>query len=166
MKPRHRVCLIVLTLAACVGCDQQTKSLAGEYLRGKDTVSYLADTVRLDYTENPGAFLSLGASLPAEWRTAAFTVGVGAGLAAILFYALMAAKSGFAQVLGLSLICGGGLGNLVDRVINGGTVRDFLNVGLGPARTGVFNFADVALMTGCVLLLMQELRRSRINAHH
>ncbi len=100
MKPLHRVCLIVATLAACVGCDQQTKSLAGDYLRGKDTVSYLADPVRLDYTENPGAFLS--------WKTAALTVG--AGLAAILLFALLAARSGFAQVLALSLICGAGWG--------------------------------------------------------
>jgi hypothetical protein len=73
MRPLHRVCLIVVTLAAC----------------GREMVSLLADPVRLDYTENPGAFLS--------WKTAAFTVG--AGLAAILLFALLAARSGFAQEL-------------------------------------------------------------------
>jgi signal peptidase II len=159
MTGRHRVALIVVTLVCCVGCDQQTKSLAGNYLSGKDTVSLLDDTIRLDYTENPGAFLSLGASLPAQWRTAAFTAGAGVCLAAILLYALLAARSGFVQVLGLSLICGGGLGNLLDRVIRGGYVRDFLNVGLGPIRTGIFNVADVALMTGYLLLLIQGVRR-------
>jgi signal peptidase II len=122
-------------------------------------VSFFADTIRLDYTENPGAFLSLGASLPVKWRTATFIAGVSLGLAAILIYALFWAESGFVRVLGLSLVCGGGLGNLVDRLMHGGYVRDFLNVGLGPVRTGIFNVADVAVMAGCLLLLTQELRR-------
>ena len=162
MKPQHRIALVVVTLAACVGCDQQTKSLADDYLRGRESVSFLADTIRLDYSENPGAFLSLGASLPEKSRTAAFTVGVGAGSAAILLFALLSSESGFLQVLGLSLVCGGGLGNLVDRLIHRGYVRDFLNLGLGPVRTGIFNIADVALMAGCLLLLTHEVRR-RVN---
>ena len=105
--------------------------------------------------------MSLGALMPARWRTAAFTVGAGVGLAAILFYALLAARAGFAQVLGLSLVCGGGVGNLIDRVARDGLVRDFLNVGVGPLRTGIFNLADVALMAGCVLLMIRELRVRR-----
>jgi len=164
MTRRHRIMFVVITLLACVGCDQQTKSLAREYLSGRDTVSYLDDTVRLDYTENQGAFLSLGASLPARWRAAVFTVGAGVGLAAILFYTLWGRNSGLVQVLGLSLICGGGLGNLMDRVLNHGYVRDFLNLGLGSWRTGIFNFADAALMTGCVLLMTRALREWHADA--
>jgi signal peptidase II len=56
------------------------------------------------------------------------------------------------------MICCGGLGNIIDRLIYGGYVRDFLNVGVGPVRTGIFNIADVALMAGCLLLVVQELR--------
>jgi signal peptidase II len=159
MKSWRRVVLITVTLAACVGCDQRTKVLAENYLRGTEAVSLFADTIRLDYTENPGAFLSLGASLPVRWRTAAFSAGVSAGLAALLVYALYAPESGFAQVLGLSMVCGGGLGNLVDRLMHGGYVRDFLNLGVGPVRTGIFNVADVAVMAGCLLLLTQRLRK-------
>jgi signal peptidase II len=159
MTTRHRIALVVLTLACCVGCDQQTKSLAGDYLRGKNAVSLLDDTVRLDYSENPGAFLSLGASLPPQWRTAAFTAGAGAGLAAMLLYVLLAARFGFVQILGFSLICSGGFGNLLDRVSRGGYVRDFLNVGVGPVRTGIFNVADVALMAGCLLILVHGFRK-------
>ncbi|HEY4365506.1 MAG TPA: signal peptidase II [Bryobacteraceae bacterium] len=165
MKARHRIALVALTLTACVGCDQQTKSLAGDYLRGRDSISYLGDTLRLDYAENPGAFLSLGAGMPGRWRTAAFTVGAGAGLAAILIYALLAGRAGVVQVLGLSLVCGGGVGNLIDRVAREGLVRDFLNVGVGPLRTGIFNLADVALMAGCLLLVVRELRVRRIGSH-
>ena len=116
--------------------------------------------IRFDWTtpRNPGAFLSLGASLPDKWRTAAFTIGAAAGLAAVLLYAMLNSQSGLAQVFALSMICGGGLGNIIDRLIYGGYVRDFLNVGVGPVRTGIFNIADVALMAGCLLLVVQELR--------
>ncbi len=96
--------------------------------------------------------MTLGASLPAQWRTAAFTIASGAGLAAILMYGLLAPGCGWHPVLALSLFCGGGLGNLADRLIHDGYVTDFLNIGLGPLRTGIFNVADVALMAGCLLL--------------
>jgi signal peptidase II len=124
-------------------------------------VSLLGDTVRLDYIENPGAFLSLGASLSATWRTAAFTVGAAVGLVVILSYALFASRSETLQVFGLSLFCAGGIGNFVDRMIFGGYVRDFLNIGVGQVRTGIFNLADVALMAGCLLLLLLSNRRQR-----
>jgi signal peptidase II len=52
----------------------------------------------------------------------------------------------------LSLVCAGGIGNLIDR-FSWGYVRDFLNVGLGPIRTGIFNVADAAMMAGCFLVL-------------
>jgi signal peptidase II len=153
MPPLQRIALIVVTLVACVGCDQRTKSLAREHLRGSEPVSFLGDTIRLDYAENLGGFLTLGASLPPRWRTAAFTIAGGAGIAAILLCALLAPRCGWLQVLALSLFCAGGIGNLADRVIHNGYVTDFLNVGLGPLRTGIFNVADVALMAGCLFLL-------------
>jgi len=158
MAARKRVVLVLVILAACVGCDQKSKYLAGEHLRGRDGISLAADTFRLDYTENQGAFLGLGAFLPARWRTALFTVGCSAAIAAILSYTLVVAREGYFQVVGLSLICAGGIGNVIDRWAYGYT-RDFLNVGLGPIRTGIFNVADVALMTGCLLVLLAQLRR-------
>ena len=49
---------------------------------------------------------------------------------------------------------------LIDRLTTGGWVVDFLNVGVGPLRTGIFNVADVAIMAGVVLLLVQGTRKS------
>jgi signal peptidase II len=155
MAPWKRIVLVVLVLAACVGCDQRTKYLAGKHLRGSAGISLLAGTVRLDYTENDGGFLGLGAFLPAPSRVAVFTIGCSATVAAILAYTLLAAGVGYLQVLGLSLVCGGGIGNLIDRWAYG-YARDFLNVGVGPIRTGIFNVADVALVAGCFLLLLTQ----------
>jgi signal peptidase II len=154
MSPRKRIALVVFTLIACVGCDQKTKSLAGHALQGHDARSFLGGIIRLDYTENPGGFLSLGDSLPAPWRTAVFNIGCTAGVVVALSFALLASKYEWLQLLGLSLVCAGGIGNLIDRWAFG-YARDFLNVGLGPVRTGIFNVADVVLMAGCLILLIQ-----------
>lgn len=115
-------------------------------------MSFLAGTLRLEYAENAGGFLGLGDSLPGELRTGLFTYGCTAGVAAILVYLFFARLSAL-QALALSLISAGGIGNLIDRWTCG-TVRDFLNVGLGPIRTGIFNVADAAMMAGCVLILV------------
>ena len=59
-----------------------------------------------------------------------------------------------AQWLALALVAGGGIGNWLDRVLHDGTVTDFVSVGLGGLRTGIFNLADLAVVAGvCVLLL-------------
>jgi len=158
MSSRKRFALILVTLFACVGCDQQTKSLATMHLRGNEPRSFFADTVRLDYTENTGSFLGLGASLPVEWRTAIFSVGCTLGITALLIYALVMPRSTALQVLALALICAGGIGNLLDRWMFG-HVRDFLNVGVGPIRTGIFNVADATLMAGSLLAFLLYRRR-------
>ena len=50
------------------------------------------------------------------------------------------------------LIIGGGLGNLIDRITNKGSVIDFMNIGIGSIRTGIFNVADLTIMAGVLML--------------
>jgi signal peptidase II len=154
MQSLRRVALVTIMLFACVGCDQTTKSLARDHLLGRGPLSFFNDTVRLQYVENPGAFLSVGSSLPHAWRTAVFTVGAGGVLTGVFLFAALARKCGPWQIAALSLVCGGGVGNLLDRVRYDGHVTDFLSMGLGPLRTGIFNVADVALMAGMALLII------------
>ena len=54
------------------------------------------------------------------------------------------------------MIIGGGAGNLIDRIQYDGVVIDFLNVGVGPVRTGVFNVADVAVIAGVLLYVVTQ----------
>jgi signal peptidase II len=63
------------------------------------------------------------------------------------------------SVLGLALVVAGGVSNLADRVARG-TVVDFLNVGVGSIRTGIFNVADMAIMAGIALTLIRRHARS------
>ena len=162
MVLRKRIVFIIAVLFACVGCDQKTKYLAAEHLRERGPMSLLSDIVRLDYTQNSGGFLGVGSVLPPHWRTFVFTVGCSIAIAAFLCYVLLDSGCSHSQLAGLSLICGGGISNLVDRWAHG-YVRDFLNVGLGPIRTGIFNLADVALMAGCLLVLLVQRRRQSPN---
>jgi signal peptidase II len=156
----HRLVLLALA-ALSVGCDRVTKRAATDWLAGEPTRSYLGDTLRLTYAKNTGGFLSLGANLPAGVRTAVFTVATAVILAALVVLAVRGAASGN-RLAALAFFVAGGVSNWLDRAFEGSVV-DFLNVGLGPVRTGVFNVADMAIMFGAALFVVGELvdRRRR-----
>lgn len=60
----------------------------------------------------------------------------------------------------MALFLGGGVSNLLDRLIHG-TVIDFMNVGIGPLRTGIFNVADMAIMLGAGIIVLETWRADR-----
>ena len=158
MTPLRRGVLICL-LAATTGCDRVTKHYAAAALAGKPTQSFLGDTVRLDYHENPGGFLSAGATWRPEIRAGVFQIANAAFLFATLFVATRLRWSRLSS-LGLLLFVGGGFSNLIDRVAMG-SVIDFLNVGIGPLRTGIFNVADLAIVAGIALLIAERWRATQ-----
>lgn len=150
-----RLSLMVLIMAT-IGCDRVTKHLAVT-LAGEPARSFFGDSVRLEYAENTGGFLSLGAGLPTTARTGLFTVATGLALLALGAMAVHLRRRKLA-VIGLSLFIAGGASNWIDRLAFGHVV-DFMNVGLGPLRTGIFNVADVAIMVGVGLLIFGDARR-------
>jgi len=148
--------VFVLLVGTTFGCDRVTKRLAALELAGTAGESFLADTVRLEYAENRGAFLSVGAGLPASLRTGLFTVATGIVLVGGLFVAVRYEWSGL-PLAGLALVFAGGASNVFDRLLRG-SVIDFMNVGLGPLRTGIFNVADVAILAGVAMLIATRAR--------
>lgn len=150
---------LLIAIVATIGCDRVTKHVAATTLAGRPGRSFLADTVRLEYVENTGGFLSLGADLPPAARTGVFTVGTGLALLFLLSAAIRVRMASWA-LLGLTLFVAGGASNWADRAVRGSVV-DFINIGLGPVRTGIFNVADVAIMTGAAILFFAEIRRGR-----
>jgi len=157
MKIFSRSALLCLLLAATAGCDRVTKHLAMTNLAGMPEQSFLADTIRLDYHENPGGFLSAGATWRPEIRAIVFQFVNALVLTASGFLALRYQWSRWGKA-GLIMFLAGGMSNLVDRIAMG-RVIDFLNVGIGPFRTGIFNVADVAIVAGIALLLVEHWRR-------
>ena len=148
--------MLCLLLAATAGCDRVTKHFALTTLAGMPGQSYLGDTIRLDYYENTGGFLSAGATWHPRVRTAVFQLANGLFLFGTLILAVRYQWTRLAGA-GLVLFVAGGMSNLVDRVAMG-SVIDFMNVGIGPVRTGIFNVADVAIMAGVVLLIVDRYR--------
>ena len=163
---RLRRTLVVILVAACsAGCDQATKWVAGNALSHRPPIALFGDTLRLLYIENPGAFLSLGAGLPGASRRLFFGIGALIVLALIAAHTVLRRSTTRIQLVSIAAIAGGGAGNIIDRFTHG-AVRDFLNVGVGPVRTGIFNAADMIIMAGMGLLLWDGWRSRRRRARN
>jgi signal peptidase II len=147
---------LLVAVVSTIGCDRVTKHVATTSLAGVSAHSYLADTLRLEYVENTGGFLGLGAEWPDAVRTTLFTAGTGIVLLGLAGFALRFRWRG-ERLIGVCFVFAGGASNWVDRVARGSVV-DFMNVGVGPLRTGIFNVADVAIMVGVALLLLDVFR--------
>lgn len=146
-------------LFAGIGCDQVTKSIATDTLVGEPPKAFLYGTVQLVYAENSGAFLGLGGNLPEGIRFLLLTVLNGVVIAGVFVFLLARWRMPRAQFAGLALVVAGGVGNMIDRVVNDGRVTDFLVLGVGPVRTGIFNVADVAIVLAGVLLVFGRRER-------
>jgi signal peptidase II len=148
--------VLVAAIVATIGCDRVTKHVAATTLSRFATQSFVADTLRFEYAENRGAFLGLGEDWPSPVRTAIFGI---ANALLLLGLPVMAMRYRWpsAALLGLALFVAGGASNLLDRITHG-FVIDFMNVGIGPLRTGIFNVADMAIMLGAGILVLEGYR--------
>ncbi len=158
----YRSALIVLFIASsCIGCDQLTKTYARQQLDPGARMVLAGGMFLIQYEENHGGMLSVGAELSPRARFWIFTVVVGAFLVGVMVYAVISESLPNADRVAMGFITGGGFGNLIDRVGNGGAVIDFLNVGFGGVRTATFNVADVAVVLGAAMLIMRVFVRLR-----
>lgn len=162
----QRAVIFFLLSTFFIGCDQGTKLLATQQLRGRAPISFLGDTFRLQYAENTGSFLGLGADLPSEVRFVVFTALMAIFLVGIAIYMFKNRRLTMAQFVALSLVVAGGAGNLIDRAFGGGRVVDFMNIGIDRVRTGIFNVADIAIMAGAILILLIPARPRRSPPDH
>ncbi|MGR5145835.1 signal peptidase II [Photobacterium alginatilyticum] len=151
-----RIQVVFWVTLSCIGVDQATKVLASQELSNNVMTSYFSDLLRVGYTENIGAFLGLGNTLSDNYRFGFFVIAVGTFLFGLLAYIVISSKQNLPSLIALSLVFSGGFSNFYDRVTNNGAVIDFLNVGIGSVRTGVFNVADVAIMVGVLMLLLSH----------
>jgi signal peptidase II len=160
MTTLKRLLLVIILLLATVGLDRITKGVARSQLESRPQITLFGGLVRLFYVENTGAFLGLGSGFSETTRFWLFTVIVGGFLIGLFLYALLNRRLSLIEVIALSLILGGGLSNLIDRLLYD-YVIDFMVIGIGRLRTGVFNVADVAITVGVGLLFWRSLRSPR-----
>jgi signal peptidase II len=152
LKPRVRWSLLLSLVAVIVAVDQWSKAYAVAHWRGRPMQSYFNDLFRIEYAENPGAFLSLLAGMPEAVRFWVLVVINGIVLAGVSVWLLSSRRVTLSLFIPFSLFIAGGIGNLIDR-IRFGVVIDFFNLGVGSLRTGIFNVADMAITAGFLLML-------------
>lgn len=149
-----KLLLIGVTSLISIAIDQYTKVLATQHLLGHEELSWWNNFFVLTYSINHGAFLGLGDNLPETLRNLIFSGLVGIFLLGFAIYALRDKTMNNLQNLACGLVLSGGFSNLYDRISNNGGVVDFMNMGMGSLRTGIFNVADMAIMAGVFLLVI------------
>ncbi len=144
--------LMLAIIAVVVGVDQWTKSWADRTLPG-DPITIVDGVLGLEYAQNTGAAFSM-------FQGGGQIIGLLAVGAVVLIVWSIRNLGSRAEVIAVSLIAAGAIGNLVDRIINGdgfldGYVIDFVRLWEIPN----FNVADSALTIGAILLVGLSLFR-------
>jgi len=151
-KLTTRILIVLAIVFINVGCDQVTKQVAVEELSPGTIQPVLGDFFRLSYAENEGAFLSWGSDWSAGFQAFLLHFLPVVMLIGLLGYTFFSKQLSHWQIIAFSFIIGGGVSNIYDRLLYGRVV-DFMNMGIGELRTGIFNCADVSIMIGLFILL-------------
>ncbi|HEY8372437.1 MAG TPA: signal peptidase II [Pseudonocardiaceae bacterium] len=153
---RRRLGLLVAAASLALLLDVLTKVLAVAHLEGQPPVRLAGGALYLVLVRNPGAAFSMATGM--TWVLTLIALGV---VVWILWIATRLRSTGWA--LGLGLILGGALGNLVDRFVRSpgplrGHVVDFLSVFAPDGSVfPVFNIADSAITVGCATIVLMTL---------
>ena len=148
-----RIVLILLIITVNIGCDQFSKKIVKRSVLPYETIHVLNDHLTVTRVENSGAFLSAGDSMSKNAKQIFLTLIPMIAMALGLVYLFLKPVSNI-MLVGLCFVIGGGVGNLFDRILYG-SVTDFLYVKFGFFQTGIFNMADVSIMTGMFIILLQ-----------
>jgi signal peptidase II len=148
MIPRKaRVFWPLLSLLVLADCT--TKMLVEARLGPNVPHEVLGDVVQLTLAYNRGAATGIEVG---EWSRPVFTL-LAIGILGILATMYRRATAGDRWLaLGLALIAGGAIGNLLDRLRSDRGVVDFIDIGVGSYRFWIFNLADMGVVVGATLL--------------
>ena len=138
--------LTVFSILVMVVLDQFSKWAAVVYLQPLGTVPFLPGVLQLTYAHNTGAAFSMLAGKQT------LLIGVTAVAMLVMLTLLLRRKTSNAfEYWGLAMIVGGGIGNLIDRVLNGYVV-DYFDVVF--MKFAIFNVADCFVVVGCICLFV------------
>jgi signal peptidase II len=148
----------LIASAGVVALDQLTKWLVQQVLAAGQSIRVLP-VFDLVLVYNPGAAFSFLSSAPG-WQRELF-VGIALAASALILYLLRRHPHDRMFCFALSLILGGAIGNLIDRLVLGAVV-DFLLLHAMGYHWPAFNLADSAITCGAGLLIWDALRRPRV----
>jgi signal peptidase II len=155
IKNSARAFYLVIALVVVL-LDRWTKHIVAQRISLYSHIQIIPGFFQLTHTENTGAAFSLFADSAAPWKTGML---IAFSVIALVVVSVLLWKNHHAHVatgIGLSLIMGGALGNLWDRVASGRVV-DFLLFYFRRYQWPVFNLADSAIVVGAGLLVVEIL---------
>lgn len=155
MKHLFRYFLVFILLTANVSCDQISKNLVREKMFYQEEILVVSSYLKLIKVENTGAFLSLGNSIPQPFKSIILSFLPLLFLVIASIYVMTKKSLSLPRVVAICFVIGGGVGNIYDRLVHG-SVTDFLHIDLGVVQTGIFNMADVSIMVGMTMLLIES----------
>ena len=156
MKRRlEAICLLVATLIVVL--DQAIKAVVDRAMSLHESRVVVDGFLRITYLHNRGGAFGILSDAEFPYQSLVFTLVSLAALVAIGVYAWRLPQGSVLPRLALSLIMGGAVGNLLDRV-RLGHVRDFVDVFWGAHHWPAFNLADSAISVGVALLVLDMLR--------
>ncbi len=145
-----------LIAALVLALDRLTKWTVAHRLSLHDSIQVIPGFFRIVHAENPGAAFGIFADSPAQWKIALLILF---SVIALLIVSALLWKSSHRLTttgVGLSLILGGAIGNLWDRIVSRHVV-DFLLFYIGRFQWPAFNVADSAIVVGAGLLVFEIL---------
>jgi signal peptidase II len=143
--------IFAVVVLGVVLLDFSTKWLVQRSFTLYEQVDVIGDYVRLTYIFNPGAAFGIHLGPYSRLIFLALSVVALAALAGMYWATPLSDRM---RLGAIALICGGAIGNLVDRLRSQRGVVDFLDVGIGSIRWPVFNIADIAVTTGAIILAL------------
>lgn len=152
MKIKNNLQYIWLVFAAAtVGIDRLTKWLVTSNMQLNDTIHLIkigdTEVLNLYYCLNNGAAFS-----QLSGQTILLIVLTSIVIVGLLFLMITKRVKRPVYMAAISLIIGGGIGNLIDRIFNNGLVVDFIDVRI--INFAIFNFADICAVCGAGLLMI------------
>jgi len=153
LDKRKRNLLITTIVFLTIALDQISKIWVRNNFESYIENSIIGDIFMLIKVENTGAFLGMGSELPESLRILLLIVLPIIVLIFITIYTYIDKELDKISIIGFSLIIGGGIGNIFDRIVYG-SVTDFFYLDFGGIfKTGIFNIADMFVTTGMILIL-------------
>ena len=143
--------LFIVIVVSVLLVDYTTKRLVQNSLTLYEQVDIIGDYVRLTYIFNPGAAFGIHVGDYSRFLFLGLSIVALLALGGMYWATPTTDRSRLAAI---ALICGGALGNLIDRLRSARGVVDYLDVGVGTIRWPVFNVADIAVTTGAVILAL------------
>ena len=148
-----KIFLSLIIILCNISCDQITKEKVRNEISKNETIRVIDDNFILTNVENTGAALSLGANLRPELKIVFLQILPLIILFLMFMYIIREKKTSKLNLVAFSFIIGGGIGNIYDRILYN-SVIDFMYLELGELHTGIFNMADVSVVVGTLLILL------------